>query len=161
MSTKLKQCIQEIEDNTNHSELMQQIIENGTFIRQMDNTINENNTKSPPSDSNFQLQHNSFNNAKNDTFLIDIHSKLMNLDTEITKDLTNNLNHKQTNNSINFNNDREVIDTQVLFPACNIRGIGKNRWYKLPMDPQLNSIEPFNRIGENTVNNLLDTFKPC
>mgnify|MGYP006074502797 CR=1 FL=1 len=36
-------------------------------------------------------------------------------------------------------------------------GGGVNRWQYLFFDPQKNSIEPFRRIGENTVLSILDT----
>ena len=39
---------------------------------------------------------------------------------------------------------------------CELSGVGINRWEPLFFDPQKNSIEPFQRIGENTVLHTLD-----
>ena len=40
--------------------------------------------------------------------------------------------------------------------AFELKGIGINRWEPLFFDPQKNSIEPFNKIGDNTVLSTLD-----
>ena len=40
--------------------------------------------------------------------------------------------------------------------AFELKGVGINRWEPLFFDPQKNCIEPFRRIGENTVLNTLD-----
>ena len=39
---------------------------------------------------------------------------------------------------------------------CELSGVGFNRWEPLFFDPQKNSIEPFRRLGENTVLHTLD-----
>ena len=39
---------------------------------------------------------------------------------------------------------------------CELSGVGFNRWEPLFFDPQKNCIEPFRRIGENTVLDILD-----
>ena len=41
--------------------------------------------------------------------------------------------------------------------AFELKGVGINRWEPLFFDPQKNSIEPFRRVGENTVLQTLDT----
>ena len=41
--------------------------------------------------------------------------------------------------------------------AFELKGIGINRWEPLFFDPQKNAVEPFRRIGDNTVLNTLDT----
>ena len=40
--------------------------------------------------------------------------------------------------------------------SYELKGIGFNRWENLFFDPQKNSIEPFQRIGQNTVLFSLD-----
>jgi hypothetical protein len=40
--------------------------------------------------------------------------------------------------------------------AYELSGVGINRWENLFFDPQKNAIEPFRRIGENTVLHTLD-----
>ena len=42
-----------------------------------------------------------------------------------------------------------------------IRGAGLNRWYNLYKNPQDNCIESFQRIGMNSVLDVLDNHKPC
>ena len=45
---------------------------------------------------------------------------------------------------------------------CELSGVGFNRWEPLFFDPQKNCIEPFRRIGENTVLFSLDKHtKEC
>jgi len=46
-------------------------------------------------------------------------------------------------------------------PEMTIRGVGLNRWYNLYKNPQDNCIESFQRIGMNSVNDVLDNHKPC
>ena len=46
--------------------------------------------------------------------------------------------------------------------AHELSGVGINRWEPLFFDPQKNSIEPFSRIGENTILFSLDKHvKEC
>ena len=40
--------------------------------------------------------------------------------------------------------------------AFELKGVGINRFDFLPFDPQKNSVEPFRRLGENTVLEVLD-----
>ena len=40
--------------------------------------------------------------------------------------------------------------------AFELKGVGINRWEPLFFDPQKNSIEPFRRLGEDTVLHTLD-----
>ena len=40
--------------------------------------------------------------------------------------------------------------------AYELSGVGINRWEPLFFDPQKNAVEPFRRIGENTVLQSLD-----
>jgi len=46
-------------------------------------------------------------------------------------------------------------------PPSELRGIAKNRFYNLFHDPQKTAIEPFNRVGDNTYLNLIDTYEDC
>ena len=46
-------------------------------------------------------------------------------------------------------------------PEMTIRGVGLNRWYNLYKNPQDNCIESFQRIGMNSVLDVLDNHKPC
>ena len=46
--------------------------------------------------------------------------------------------------------------TRLTNNAFELKGVGINRWEPLFFDPQKNSIEPFIRIGNNTVLATLD-----
>ena len=49
----------------------------------------------------------------------------------------------------------EQNNSRLSDTAFDLKEFGINRWEWLPIDPQKNSVEPFQRIGENTV---LNTF---
>ena len=60
----------------------------------------------------------------------------------------------------NFKNDQlkggttnQLSNTENLY---ELTGVGFNRWEPLFFDPQKNCIEPFRRVGENTVLFSLD-----
>jgi len=46
--------------------------------------------------------------------------------------------------------------TRLSNNAFELKGVGVNRFEFLPFNPQENSLEPFKRIGENTILNTLD-----
>lgn len=48
------------------------------------------------------------------------------------------------------------ISSRLTNNAFELKGIGINRWEPLFFDPQKNAIEPFRRIGDNTVLHTLD-----
>jgi hypothetical protein len=52
-------------------------------------------------------------------------------------------------------------NTFLTNPPEELRGVAKNRFYRLFHDPQKTAIEPFKRIGEDTYNDILDNYKPC
>ena len=52
-----------------------------------------------------------------------------------------------------FGNDTGLINNAIIKS-----GVGINRWEPLFFNPQKNTIEPFNRIGENTVLSGLDSY---
>tara|TARA_Y100001958_G_C21192905_1_gene520742 strand:+ start:868 stop:1116 length:249 start_codon:yes stop_codon:yes gene_type:complete len=52
-----------------------------------------------------------------------------------------------------FNKNNSYNNTSYL-----LKDTGINRWENLFFDPQKNSIEPFNRIGQNTVLQSLDEY---
>ena len=76
--------------------------------------------------------------------------------------VTNNLKNSDTTtenilDTLPFNTEH----TYLTNPAINIKGMSKNRWLELHLNPQNNSIEPFDRNGKNSVLNNLDTFDKC
>ena len=101
-----------------------------------------------------------------DQNFIDISSELRN----ITRPLTNNPNKKyipgkedKSYSMIHFEDGFfEQESTLLTNNAFELKGVGFNRWEPLFFDPQKNSIEPFRRIGENTVLETLDQHvKDC
>ena len=48
------------------------------------------------------------------------------------------------------------ISSRLTNNAFELKGVGINRWEPLFFDPQKNAIEPFRRIGNNTVLHTLD-----
>ena len=58
-------------------------------------------------------------------------------------------------------NPKTEIWANSVGPEMTIRGMGLNRWYNLYKNPQENCIEKFDRIGMNSVLDVLDTHVPC
>ena len=54
-------------------------------------------------------------------------------------------------------------NTLLTNPPSELRGVTKNRFYKLYHDPQKTAIEPekIGRFGEDTYNQILDDYEPC
>ena len=101
-----------------------------------------------------------------DQNFIDVSSELRNL----SRPLSNNPNEKyvpgkedQNYSMIHFDDGFfEQDSTRLTNNAFELKGVGINRWEPLFFDPQKNCIEPFKRIGENTVLDTLDTHvKEC
>ena len=96
-----------------------------------------------------------------DQNFFDIDSELKN----ITRKLSNNPNEKYIPSPegaevkmINFQDGGyHQISSLLTNNAFELKGVGINRWEPLFFDPQKNAVEPFRRIGENTVLYTLDT----
>lgn len=92
--------------------------------------------------------------------LTDIQSDLQNLGRPLTKNIFADytpMESKVESKSIYtedgfFNQAYTRLDN----PTFDLREFGINRWQWLPIDPQKNAIEPFRRLGENTVQQVLD-----
>lgn len=97
-----------------------------------------------------------------DQNFFDVDSELKN----ITRKLSNNPNEKYIPNPesaevkmINFQDGGyHQISSRLTNNAFELKGVGINRWEPLFFDPQKNAVEPFRRIGENTVLYTLDTY---
>jgi len=83
----------------------------------------------------------------------------------ITRNLSNNpalkyapLDETNSYNMIQFADGGPAAEesTRLSNNAFELKGVGINRFDFLPFDPQKNSVEPFKRIGENTVLGVLD-----
>ena len=148
-----------IKTTKEYNELQQHVITASELLYTLDNTSTENEKKLFPLNPEIQLQQiGSDINGSN----IDINSELLNLDKPLNRDVTNNLKNSNTTEektleTIPFNTEH----TTLTNPAINIKGMTKNRWLELHLNPQDNSIEPFPRTGDNSVLNTLDTFEKC
>ena len=71
---------------------------------------------------------------------------------------TESFNNSSSEKLLNGGFDKNNYDKNL----CELSGVGFNRWEPLFFDPQKNCIEPFRRIGENTVLFSLDKHtKEC
>jgi len=95
--------------------------------------------------------------------LVDVQSELNNLDRPLTKNIFEDYSpftEKTFQEPIYGKGDYfEQNNSRLSDPAFDLKEFGINRWEWLPIDPQKNSIEPFRRIGENTVLDTLDAHK--
>jgi hypothetical protein len=82
-----------------------------------------------------------------------------------TRELSNNpalkyapLDETNSYNMIQFSDGGPMPEenTRLTNNAFELKGVGINRFDFLPFDPQKNSIEPFRRLGENSVLEVLD-----
>ena len=91
---------------------------------------------------------------------MDVDSELKN----ITRKLSNNPQEKyipgkedQSYSMIHFEDGFfEESNPRLTNNAFELKGVGINRWEPLFFDPQKNAIEPFRRIGDNTILATLD-----
>tara|TARA_Y100000590_G_scaffold466755_1_gene643224 strand:- start:3279 stop:3788 length:510 start_codon:yes stop_codon:yes gene_type:complete len=148
-----------IKTTKEYNELQQHVITASELLYTLDNTSTENEKKLFPLNPEIQLQQiGKYINNSN----IDINSELLNLDKPLNKDVTNNLKNSDTTtekilDTLQFNTEHTLLTN----PSNNIKGMAKNRWLELYLNPQNNSIEPFDRNGKNSVLNNLDTFDKC
>tara|TARA_B110000285_G_scaffold207652_2_gene247190 strand:- start:93 stop:602 length:510 start_codon:yes stop_codon:yes gene_type:complete len=148
-----------IDKNKEYNELQTEIMSVSELTFILDNSDSVNINHNFPLDPEIIIQNIGKNINRDD---IDINSKLLNLDKQLNLDTTNNLEDIQQNNLILDPVIFNVENTYLNNPAFNIKGLNKNRWYNLSKNnPQDNCIEPFKRLGENTVLNQLDDFKTC
>tara|TARA_B110001469_G_scaffold118208_1_gene124769 strand:- start:160 stop:633 length:474 start_codon:yes stop_codon:yes gene_type:complete len=96
--------------------------------------------------------------------LIDIESDINNLTRPLTKDISKEYSPESniTQRSIYGKGDYfNSIHTKLNNPPFDLKEYGINRWEYLQIDPQANAIEPFKRIGVNTILETLDTHTQC
>ena len=51
--------------------------------------------------------------------------------------------------------------TLLTNPPSELRGLNKNRFYQLHKDPQKYAVEPFDRIGSDTYQDIMNNEKDC
>jgi len=92
--------------------------------------------------------------------LVDVQSDLNNLDRNLTKNIFEEYSpftSKAFNEPIYGEGDYfDQVNSRLSDPAFDLKEFGINRWEWLPIDPQKNAVEPFRRLGENTVLETLD-----
>ena len=95
--------------------------------------------------------------------LVDIQSDLRNLDRPLTKNIFEEYSpftDKTFQEPIYGKGDYfEQNNSRLSDPAFDLKEFGINRWQWLPIDPQKNAVEPFRRLGENTVLETLDAHQ--
>jgi hypothetical protein len=52
-----------------------------------------------------------------------------------------------------------TVNSRLSGPSFELKEFGINRWEALPLNPQATAIEPFLRIGENSILSALDNHK--
>ena len=95
-----------------------------------------------------------------DQNFMDVDSELKN----ITRPLTNNPQKKYVPDQENKEQKMIHFDdgffhqesSRLTNNAFELKGVGINRWEPLFFDPQKNAVEPFQRLGDNTVLATLD-----
>ncbi len=95
--------------------------------------------------------------------LVDAQSDLRNLDRPLTKNIFQEyspFNEESFKKPIYGKGDYfDQVNSRLSDPAFDLKEFGINRWEWLPIDPQKNAVEPFRRIGENTVLDTLDNHQ--
>jgi hypothetical protein len=95
--------------------------------------------------------------------LVDIQSDLRNLDRPLTKNIFEEdspFTDKTFQEPIYGKGDYfDQVNSRLSDPAFDLKEFGINRWQWLPIDPQKNAVEPFRRLGENTVLETLDAHQ--
>jgi len=96
--------------------------------------------------------------------LVDVDSELMG----ITRIQTKNFQFKHfpnENKEVKYLHLKDGLfheeSTLLSNPPAYLRGMTKNRWENVHLQPQENVIEPFKRNGADTYLNLVDNFKDC
>lgn len=140
----------EIMKNTNET------FSNGISNYMLD-TVRVDTTGIMPNDPSIKYQNSGIYRNTNAGFM-DVNSEILN----ITRSLTNDVNGQYLGNGSSevtiqmgdFSSKYSRLDE----PAFELKGQTKNRWFKLPIDPQSNVIEPFKRLGANTHLTLVDNY---
>ena len=99
-----------------------------------------------------------------DKDIVDVDSELMGLTRKNSKDPNNH--YKPSEDTIiKYLNLEDGFfhqeSTLLNDPPHLLRGQTKNRWDNVFKNPQENILEPFNRLGDNTYLELMDTEEEC
>ena len=131
----------------------------GPGIYQMDNSLKTNKPAYPWAPGSSTSRSDQAPAAD----LVDIQSDLQNLDRPLTKNVFENYSpftDKTFQEPIYGKGDYfDQVNSRLSDPAFDLKEFGINRWQWLPIDPQKNAVEPFRRLGENTVLETLDAHQ--
>ena len=131
----------------------------GPGIYQMDNSLKTNKPAYPWAPGSSTSRSDQAPPAD----LVDIQSDLQNLDRPLTKNIFevySPFTNKTFQEPIYGKGDYfDQVNSRLSDPAFDLKEFGINRWEWLPIDPQKNSVEPFRRLGENTVLETLDAHQ--
>ena len=90
---------------------------------------------------------------------MDVNSEILNITRPLTKDIHGMWTGGTIVDDVDFQDLTFSSKYSLLDePAFELRGKTKNRWIKLPINPQENAIEPFKRLGTNTHLTLVDYY---
>jgi len=147
--------VDEIKNNIMFQEKEQRDMSNNILNYELDTNRNVSNNNVFPTDPSIITQ--KLGNEAPPS-LIDYNSKILNMDRKLNKDIYINSIDPQSN-QLNFNDGFiNQESTRLNNPTLDLRGVGPNRFYKLLRNPQENVIQPFSRIGIDTVQYTLDNL---
>ena len=111
-----------------------------------------------PNDPSIKYQNSGIYKNNNPQFM-DVNSEIRNITRPLTKDIHGMWTGGTIVDDVDFQDLTFSSKYSLLDePAFELRGKTKNRWIKLPINPQENAIEPFKRLGTNTHLTLVDYY---
>ena len=109
-----------------------------------------------PHDPSIKYQNSGLYKNSNSKFM-DVNSEILNITRPLTKDVKGNWTGGSVIDDVEFKDSNLSSKySRMDEPAFELRGQTKNRWIELPLNPQENVIEPFERLGSNTHLALVD-----
>ena len=112
-----------------------------------------------PNDPSIKYQ-NSGIYKNSDSKFMDVNSEILNITRPLTKDVKGNWTGGSVIDDVEFKDSNLSSKySRMDEPAFELRGQTKNRWIELPLNPQENVIEPFERLGSNTHLGLVDHYQ--
>tara|TARA_Y100000996_G_C22485717_1_gene628145 strand:- start:565 stop:1020 length:456 start_codon:yes stop_codon:yes gene_type:complete len=112
-----------------------------------------------PHDPSIKYQNSGLYKNSNSKFM-DVNSEILNITRPLTKDVKGNWTGGSVIDDVEFKDSNLSSKySRMDEPAFELRGQTKNRWIELPLNPQENVIEPFERLGSNTHLGLVDHYQ--
>lgn len=99
-----------------------------------------------------------FKNSDGD--FMDKNSEILNIKKKLSNNPVENIPNMLSYSDLQLNDGFFTTQNTLLDnPPIELKYQTKNRWIKLPQNPQENAIEPFRRLGANTHLSLVDNYK--